>query len=145
MKIEGPSKTSATSKTGKTERAADGGVGFDDYMAAGAKATSAPATSSAIARVDALLAAQAVEDPAERSARKRMQTRAEGVLGELDRLKIALLTGQLTLGHVIDIADVVASHREKINDPRLTAILDEVDLRAQIEIAKARKAMESRG
>jgi hypothetical protein len=44
---------------------------------------------------------------------------------------------------VIDLADVVASHRERVSDPKLTAILDEIDLRAQIEIAKARKALES--
>ncbi|HPF78465.1 MAG TPA: flagellar assembly protein FliX [Alphaproteobacteria bacterium] len=42
------------------------------------------------------------------------------------------------------MADVVASHREKINDPKLTALLDEIDLRAQIEIAKMRKAMEAK-
>jgi hypothetical protein len=35
----------------------------------------------------------------------------------------------------------VASHREKIDDPRLVAILDEIDLRAQVEIAKARFSM----
>jgi hypothetical protein len=142
MKIEGPSKTSATSKTGKSEKAGESSSAFGEYMAAGgAKAPSAPASTSAIARVDALLAAQAVEDPTERAAKQRMRARADGILAELDKIKLALLTGYLTLGHVIDIADVVASHREKIIDPKLSAILDDIDLRAQIEIAKARKAL----
>lgn len=142
MKIEGPSKTNATSRTGKSEKTGEASGAFGEYMAAGgAKSASAPAASSSIARVDALLAAQAVEDPTERAARKRMQSRGEGILAELDKLKLALLTGSLTLGHVIDIADVVASHREKISDPGLTSILDDIDLRAQIEIAKARKAL----
>ena len=54
---------------------------------------------------------------------------------------MALLTGTLTVGHVIDIADVVASYREKVMDPELTAILDEIDLRTQIELAKMRVAL----
>ena len=49
-----------------------------------------------------------------------------------------MLGGNLTVGHMIDVADVVASHREKIDDPTLTAIMDEIDLRAQVEIAKIR-------
>ncbi len=72
-----------------------------------------------------------------------MHARGEDILKELDRLRLGILTGNMTLGQVIDIADVVAAHRERINDPKLTAILDEIDLRAQIEIAKARKAMEA--
>jgi len=31
-----------------------------------------------------------------------------------------------------------------VNDPKLTAILDEIDLSAQIEIAKAAKALAAR-
>ena len=55
---------------------------------------------------------------------------------------MAMLNGSLTVGHMIDIADVVASHREKITDPALTAIMDEIDLRAQVELAKMRVAMD---
>jgi hypothetical protein len=99
MKIEGPSKTSATSKTGKSEKAGESSGAFGEYMAAGgAKAPSAPASTSAIARVDALLAAQAVEDPTERAAKQRMRARADGILAELDKLKLALLTGLFDAG-----------------------------------------------
>ena len=52
-----------------------------------------------------------------------------------------MLNGTLTVGHMIDIADIVASHREKIQDPKLTDIMDEIDLRAQVELAKMRVAM----
>ena len=43
---------------------------------------------------------------------------------------------------MIDVADVVASHRERIHDPALTAVMDEIDLRAQVELAKMRAALE---
>lgn len=142
MKIEGPSKTSGTGgskKTGKTD--SDGA--FQDFIASAPKGSSSAAPTQHIARVDALLSVQAAESPTERAARRKMQARADDILKELDLLRHSILTGGMTLGQIIDIADVVASHRERINDPKLTAILDEVDLRAQIEIAKARKAMEA--
>jgi len=144
MKVEGPSKTQgagASKKTGRVD--ADGS--FEDFIASAPKGASGAAPTQSIARVDHLLAVQATEDPTGRAARSKMRERGEGILKELDRLRHALLTNQMTLGQVIDLADVVASHRERINDPKMTAILDEIDLRAQIEIAKAAKALSGQG
>lgn len=143
MKIEGPSKTSGAGgakKSGKVD--SDGS--FDDFMAAAPKGVQSAAPTHSIARVDALLSVQGAESPTERAARRRMVDRSEDILKELDQLRMSLLTGTMTLGQVIDIADVVASHREKVSDPRLTSILDEIDLRAQIEIAKAKKALDAK-
>lgn len=139
MKIEGPSKTQGAGSSKKTEKAGDSS--FEDFIASAPKGTKSAAPTHSIARVDALLSVQAAESPTERAARKRMQARADDILKELDKLRHSILTGSLTIGQVVDIADVVASHREKINDPRLTAILDEIDLRAQIEMAKIQMAM----
>ena len=143
MKIDGPDKSKNVSSTKKADKAKAADGDFGAYMAAGAKKPSGSGATQSIARVDALLSIQAAESPTERAARKRMRVRAESILQELDRLRHGLLTGNLTVGAVVDIADVVAAHREKVSDPKLTAILDEIDLRAQIELAKARKAMES--
>ncbi len=140
MKVEGPSKTSGTSGSKKTGKAGGDGS-FEDFIASAPKGPSAAAPTQHIARVDALLSVQEAESPSEKAAKRRMRQRAEDILTELDDLRMGLLTGTMTLGQVIDIADVVASHRERVMDPKLTAILDEIDLRAQIEIAKATKAM----
>lgn len=140
MKIEGPSKSQGVGggkKAGKVD--ADGS--FEDFIASAPKGTAPAAPTHTIARVDALLSVQGAESPAERAAKRRMRERGDDILKELDRLKMSLLTGTMTLGQIVDIADVVASHREKIPDPALTAILDEIDLRAQIEIAKVAKAL----
>jgi len=140
MKIEGPSKTGGASGTKKAGKVGSDGS-FEDFIASAPKGTASAAPTQSIARVDALLSVQAAESPTERAARRKMVVRADDILKELDRLRHAILTGGLTLGQVIDIADVVASHREKINDPRLTSILDEIDLRAQIELAKVQMAL----
>lgn len=143
MKIEGPGRTSATSGTKGKGKVSSADGSFSDLLTGGVKETRSAAATHSIASIDSLLAAQSVEDPTERAARKRMQVRADNILTELENMRIALLTGTLTVGHIIDIADVVAAHREKIMDPRLHAVLDEIDLRAQIEIAKLCKALDN--
>lgn len=111
-------------------------------MASGKPEAAATQATRSIAQVDALLAIQGAQDPAQGASKKRMRQRAESVLEELDKLRSAMLTGTLTVGHMIDIADVVASHREKITDPALTSIMDEIDLRAQVELAKMRVVLD---
>lgn len=141
MKIEGPSKTQKASKADKTKKTGKTDSTFGDMVTQATQGTSATAATQSIAKVDALLAVQGAESATERAARGRMRERGEAVLRKLDRLRLALLTGNMTLGEVVDLADVVASHREKVNDPGMTAVLDEIDLRAQIEIAKMRKGI----
>ncbi len=142
MKVEGPSRTQNAEQAKKKSKVGSGDGSFGQMVMGGAQETGASAATQSIATIDTLLALQTVDDPAARAAKKRMRQRAEGVLKELENIRTALLTGTLTVGHIIDIADVVASHREKIMDPRLTGILDEIDLRAQVEIAKMRMALD---
>ena len=111
-------------------------------MAGATQETAATTTTQSIAQVDALLAIQGAQDPTEGESRRKMHARANVILDSLDDLRDSLLGGTLTVGHMIDVADVVASHREKISDPELTAIMDEIDLRAQVELAKMRVAID---
>ena len=141
MKVEGPNSTRQTTSTGRKDKVSGGGSGFGDFMSEGAGETAGSGATHSIAHIDTLLAVQEADNPLERAAKKRMKQRADDILKELDKMRLALLTGSLTVGHVIDIADVVAQHREKVMDPKMTAILDEIDLRAQIELAKMRLAM----
>ena len=139
MKIDGTKSSSDVSKNKKTGKAASTGGAFKSMMADGDQGTggvSGASASTSIASVDALLMAQATEDPAQKKSQKRMRERAESLLDKLNDLKMSMLTGEITVGHMISISDVAASHREKITDPELSALLDEVDLRAQIELAK---------
>jgi hypothetical protein len=142
MKIEGPSKTQGASKKSKSSKSGKTDGTFGAMVADAASETSQNAATQSIAKVDSLLAVQGLESATERGARRRMHVRADKILRQLDHLRLALLTGNLTLGQLVDVADVVASHREDITDAKMTAVLDEIDLRAQIEIAKMKKAMQ---
>ncbi|MDY0030151.1 MAG: flagellar assembly protein FliX [Pseudobdellovibrionaceae bacterium] len=145
MKIQGPDQTNKASSTKKSSKSGSAGSSSFGALIGGseAEAPAHTAAASAIAGIDALLLVQESEDPTERAARKRMNERAGDLLGQLDKIKIGMLTGTLSVGNLIDIADVVASHREKLKDPQLSALLDEIDLRAQIEIAKMKMALEA--
>lgn len=145
MKVQGPGQAQGatnTKKSGKTEKSESQ---FGDFMASGTASGESVKTTQSIGTVDSLLALQGADDPAARSARKRMKQRAGVILGELEKLRVAMLTGGVTVGHMIDIADVIASHREKITDPGLTDIMDEIDLRAQVEMAKMRMVLDNNG
>ncbi|MCD8562751.1 MAG: flagellar assembly protein FliX [Alphaproteobacteria bacterium] len=143
MKVEGPGRTQGSSGVKKSDKAKAGDEAFGSFMSSDAAPAAATTTTRSIAMVDSLLAAQAVEDPTARAAKKRARERSMSVLEELDKIRMAMLSGTLTVGHMVDIADVVASHRERITDPRLTSIMDEIDLRAQVELAKMRVALDA--
>ena len=144
MKIQGPGQTKGPSKTGKAGKAEQGDASFGDFIAKDTASAGATQNTQSIAQVDALLAIQGAEDPTAGAARKRARKRSGVILDELEKIRMAMLGGTLTIGHMIDIADVVASHREKIMDPALTDIMDEIDLRAQVELAKMRVALDTR-
>ena len=146
MKIQGPRNTSNTSsskKAGKTEQSGD--ASFDAFIGStgGAKESASTSAPKSVAQVSALLAAQAVEDPTERAAKKRMALRADDVLKGLDDLQSSMMHGSVTAGNMIDLADKVSAQKEKVSDPKLSALLDEIDLRAQVELAKMRKALDN--
>jgi len=141
MKIQGPSESQKTGKAKSASPTGKSNGAFGAMVTGAAKEASGLVAPGSVASVDALLAVQAAEDPTERAAKRRMRERGVTLLEKLDEIRLGLLTGNMTVGQVIGIADVVASHREKVSDPKMSALLDEIDLRAQIEIAKMRKAI----
>jgi hypothetical protein len=84
--------------------------------------------------LDALLALQQVEDST--SGPSRAKQRAEDMLDKLDELKLYLLAGGIPKEKLSDLTQLVQSQRAEVDDPRLVELLDEIDLRAQVELAK---------
>ncbi|WP_292224851.1 flagellar assembly protein FliX, partial [Brevundimonas sp.] len=93
------------------------------------------AATSSMAGVSALMALQEVEGPLER--RRRAVKRGGGLLDRLDELKMALLSGETGAPALERLARVLREERPDDGDAELTALLDQIDLRAQVELAKA--------
>jgi hypothetical protein len=81
-----------------------------------------------------LLAVQEV-NPDGRKPRRAVQ-RGKALLDSLDDIRDALLSGVLSGERLADLRDLVAADRESVDDPELAELLDEIDLRAQVELAK---------
>ena len=77
----------------------------------------------------------AEEDPAER--RKRSVQRGRGALDVLDDLKIGLLSGNFDASTVHRLRDAAADLKSSSGDSGLDAVLSEIELRVEVELAKA--------
>ena len=84
--------------------------------------------------IDALLALQGVEEPGER--RRKAVKRGRTALDALDALKLGLLSGTFDTGALARLKSVTAALGEPSGDPTLDAVLAEIELRAQVELAK---------
>ncbi len=87
-----------------------------------------------VSSIDALLALQEVGGALER--RKKAVRRAGVILDVLDELKIAVLEGAVpphTLGRLIE---AVRQERARTGDAGLEGVLDEIETRAAVELAK---------
>lgn len=97
-------------------------------------AASAVSGGASLAPVDALLALQEVsEDP---GGRGRGRRRGEELLDSLDDLRLGLLSGRMSLGALERLSTMVAAKRGQVDDPGLVQILDEIEIRAAVELAK---------
>ena len=133
MRINGPNGTTLGSPAANVRRTSSSGFNLPE-------ATSTPESRASVApkaatTIDALLAMQGIEDPVER--RKRSVQRGKGALDVLDDLKIGLLSGNLNASTVARLRDAAASLKSSSGDPGLDTVLSEIELRVEVELAKA--------
>jgi hypothetical protein len=137
MRIYGPNGTTLGTPTSSTRRTSSTGFSLPEDTASSSetRATIAP---KATANIDALIALQGIEeDPAER--RRRSVARGRGALDVLDDLKLRLLSGNLDSSTMMRLRDAAANLKSSSGDPGLDAVLSEIELRVEVELAKAGK------
>lgn len=138
MKVTGPAGPAPASSTARPARAA-GGFSLPQGGSGAASATTAASGGAAVAGISALMALQGVEDPLER--RRRSIRRGAGLLDQLDELKLSLLSGQSPASALERLALAAREARgDGDGDAGLAAVLDQIDLRAAVELAKAERA-----
>jgi class II flagellar assembly regulator FliX len=137
MRIYGPNGTTLGTPAASTRRTSSSGFSLPED-AASTSETRAAVAPKAAGNIDALLALQGVEeDPADR--RRRSVARGRGALDVLDALKIGLLSGNLDSSTVARLRDAAANLKASSGDPGLDAVLSEIELRVEVELAKAGK------
>lgn len=137
MKVDGPNKSQSSkgvSKTGAKKGAGD--TSFSGMVDTGSETQEARPASGIMqtSALDALLSVQEAGDSTEST--KRAKRRGIDMLDQLDRIRLGLLTGGIPVSALEQLERMVHSQREKLMDPVLMAVLDEIDLRVQVELAK---------
>ncbi|GAB5387803.1 MAG: hypothetical protein Alpg2KO_07710 [Alphaproteobacteria bacterium] len=136
MRIQNTVRTGAVKGTDKTRRSSQSaGTGFSTMVAETGETTTAAGLSGlqGVGGVDALFALEQM------SADQKSQAaiaRGEDLLDQLDQLRIHLLAGAVPESSLNELSEMAQQQRDSVNDPRLAELLDDIDLRAQVELAK---------
>lgn len=132
MRIEGPARRVAVNTKSGVRTSGGGGV-FEPYAPeAQAPATRAQGTGASTG-IETLLALQAVEDPV--FAKKKTVRRGLSILDVLEDVKADLLMGRVSEGRLNRLLALVQQAHEKV-DPELSALINDIELRARVELAK---------
>jgi hypothetical protein len=130
MKIEGPRNIAAAGGARKTGSAAAPGFA---PAAEAPQRSQAPAPVSGVAALEAILALQADEPPAQR--RLRQAKRGRDALDALERLEGGLLLGHAPAGLRAEL-ESLRHGAQMTGDAGLDDVLREIDTRLAVELAK---------
>jgi len=135
MKVNGAGGLAPAAASGGPGRAVASGFSLPDVGgAADVAPTSRMANVAGVGSIDALIALQEVGGPLER--RRRAVKRAGAILDVLDDIKLALLEGGVAPAALERLLGAVERQRETVDDPRLEDLLNEIEVRAVVELTK---------
>jgi hypothetical protein len=132
MRVDGnrPIRPAATRRDARSGVAGAGSFA----EALGTEPTAAPSGAAPASGISALFALQEVPDATAR--RRKAMARASKLLDRLDSLQLGLLEGAIDQTSLAELADAARAAREDAGDPALQSVLDEIELRAAVELAK---------
>src|SRR5579863_10100341 len=136
MKVTGPSGASAAGGA-RAAKAPAAAAGFEPVATSATPEAAGLMTASGVTHIstlEALIALQDVGGPLER--RRKALSRAGTILNALETLKLELLDGRLGRAAIEALTRAVREQRAMTDDPRLEGLLDEIETRAAVELAK---------
>lgn len=130
MKVNGPNEIK-TNQISRRKKAKGAGAKFSVGETTAASANSSVKGAAPLAAVDSLLSLQEVQ-----SRNDEPLNRGHDTLDLLEEIRHGLLIGAIPIKKLEELTHLVESRRGQVSDPQLAEILDEIDLRAQVELAK---------
>ncbi|MFN9355801.1 MAG: flagellar assembly protein FliX [Alphaproteobacteria bacterium] len=137
MKVDGNKPIETNRASGARARGASPS-GFAPAVPEDTKPLAQVASTASLSGVDALLALQGVASPA--GERQRAVRRGRDMLDMLDDIRRGLLEGAVSESTLKRLAGLANTKREDFVDPGLSQVLDDIDLRARVELAKLQYA-----
>ena len=93
--------------------------------------------------IEQLLSIQEAPAAISGEGRKAAGQYGQFLLERLDEIRLALLIGAIPKDQLAGLAQTARQRRQRSDDPRLNEILEEIELRAEVEIAKLTRPVES--
>ena len=138
MKVSKTGGTKETRSTSKKGLVSDSGEAFSESLksAQGGTALASIVGSGMVGNVDALFSVQEAPDAIDPRSRKQAITYGEDLLRRLDELKLGVLNGSMPKEKLTDLAQYLRQKRQPSDDFLLNEVIAEIELRAEVEIAK---------
>ena len=139
MEIKGPSRieTSAIKRKAPAGTPA-GGFTVAEHGESHAQIVAGPGP---IAALDSILMLQGMDDSTQ--GKSKSVAHGEQLLDLLDSVRDGLLAGEIPRATLNKLAAAVTRRHEAFSDPKLQDVLDQIELRAHVELAKL-EALEKR-
>ncbi|MBO89463.1 MAG: flagellar assembly protein FliX [Rickettsiales bacterium] len=136
MKIDRTSSVSS-SPIKRSERSQKSGSGkFAKEVTVKGNSGDPVSAAAPVHAVDALLAIQEVDDATTNGGNAQGRQWGGEVLDRLETIRLGILGGAIPISELQAIAELVERQREIVTDPALQSLLDEIELRARVELAK---------
>ncbi len=147
MKVEGPKsgssvqKTKPSSKAGASAKTGEFAAELDRLSEVdGAPPVDGAEAVNTLAGVGGILAAQSVSNDdvgvGDYKERQRRARRGVEILDRLEEIRRGLLLGAVPKERLGELARMVREKRGRGADPVISRLLDEIELRAEVELAK---------
>ena len=132
MEIKGPGRI----ETAAIKRKAPASASAGGFTVAGQGESHAPivAGPGPIAALDSILMLQQLDDSTQ--GKSKGQAHGEQLLDLLDSVRDGLLAGGIPRATLNRLAAAVTRRHEAFADPKLQDVLDQIELRAHVELAK---------
>ena len=133
MEINGPKRieTGLVRRAGKAASGTGGTFSVSDAGEARGSVVSGPGP---IGALDSILMLQGLDDSTD--GKSKAAAHGEKLLDMLDEIRDGLLAGGVPRTTLNRLANAVTRRHDQFNDPKLQGVLDEIELRAHVEIAK---------
>jgi len=133
MRIDGPRRPGGSGRVRNGSGTTQPTSGFSVSNGTAPSASAAASAPAAIGGVDALLALQSVGEVGGRGERVR---HGFALLDILDEMKLDLLSGTLSPDRLERLVSTVARRPQRNAGEAVESVLDEIELRARVELAK---------
>tara|TARA_B100000686_G_C16618175_1_gene877655 strand:+ start:41 stop:475 length:435 start_codon:yes stop_codon:yes gene_type:complete len=124
-------KKKSSAKTGEFAEQVRGVTSTDNIDIAQSSESSSP-----LGAVESILAAQEVSNTLAGRSRSVLVQYGDQLLDYLDEIKLAILYGAIPKDKLTNLAQILREKRKVCDDPRLNNIIDEIELRVEVEVAK---------